>query len=582
MKTVLSLLLALALLMGHLPARAETTTVIELNGTNAVITGGGASCADGVITIQAEGEYILSGTLTGGQIVVEATKEEKVTLRLMNVTITNPNAPCIFISSCDKTVIDLVQGSENLLVSGVEMPAATDEEASGAALQAKDDLKIKGTGRLTVRGYLNNGIQTSNDLVIDGGIIDVTAANNGIKGKDSLSVRDGSVTVTSLGDGLVSQGDIDISGGSVAITSGGGHTIAASTELPTQITAESVPDSAPEMPADNQTPPQADQNSSATERGKTRDGANGGFMGVFGGNAMDRGGRVADGNANKAEDAPSAKGVKSETSIIISGGTLTVDSRDDGLHAANITISDGSLTVSSNDDGLHADETLSISGGSVRVPVSYEGLEGKNVLISGGEVSVYATDDGINAADGSAAGAMQGRMPTANSEDAPRLEISGGNVVVIAEVDGLDSNGNLVISGGTTLVRGQNSSFDGAIDADYTPVITGGTLFAIGGITGFAQTSSQCAFVASFSNTVLAGETVTVAAADGTIIYRATLPRDLLLFAFSAPQLTVGESYTVTAGSETATIAQTSLISGSASANGGMDRGNMNKGGMRR
>ena len=63
----------------------------------------------------------------------------------------------------------------------------------------------------------------------------------------------------------------------------------------------------------------------------------------------------------------------------------------------NVTILGGNLTLYSNDDGVHADGLLSIQGGTVTVTNAYEGLEGTQVEISGGYVSVNSKDDGINA-----------------------------------------------------------------------------------------------------------------------------------------------------------------------------------------
>ena len=62
-----------------------------------------------------------------------------------------------------------------------------------------------------------------------------------------------------------------------------------------------------------------------------------------------------------------------------------------------MTINGGNITAYSNDDGLHADGILSIKAGTVSVTNAYEGLEGTTVDISGGYVSVNSKDDGINA-----------------------------------------------------------------------------------------------------------------------------------------------------------------------------------------
>ena len=81
----------------------------------------------------------------------------KVTLTLNNASITCLDAPAIMVEKADKLKLVLADGSENTVTSGVEgtAPAA---DASGAAIFSKDDLDIEGSGKLTVNGYINNGI----------------------------------------------------------------------------------------------------------------------------------------------------------------------------------------------------------------------------------------------------------------------------------------------------------------------------------------------------------------------------------------------------------------------------------------
>ena len=59
----------------------------------------------------------------------------------------------------------------------------------------------------------------------------------------------------------------------------------------------------------------------------------------------------------------------------------------------NISINGGTLTLYSNDDGLHADGTVITNAGTVCVTNSYEGVEGSIVNIGGGYLSIKASDD---------------------------------------------------------------------------------------------------------------------------------------------------------------------------------------------
>ena len=94
-----------------------------------------------------------------------------------------------------------------------------------------------------------------------------------------------------------------------------------------------------------------------------------------------------------------------------------------------------------------------------------EGIEATAVLIHDGKITIQATDDGINAAQKS----------TAYS---PVIEITGGTIDVTmgaGDTDGLDSNGNIIISGGTISIQG-NSAFDYVGNVSFT----GGTVYVNG------------------------------------------------------------------------------------------------------
>ena len=227
-------------------------------------------------------------------------------------------------------------------------------------------------------------------------------------------------------------------------------------------------------------------------------------------------------NFNK--DLYSAKGLKASTnltsdiSLIISGGTFNLDTADDSIHSdGNITITGGTFQIKSGDDGIHADQYLLLgkNGDSnsllnINITKSYEGLEGAQVYIYSGTYKVIASDDGINSAgdtteDCDNTGNNQqggGNFQPGNQKRIKtnligrklqyqcgsfHLYIYGGDIYVNAEADGLDANGNIVISGGTIEVWGAKANSDGDfVDYDGTMRITGGTFFA-GGNKGMIQ-----------------------------------------------------------------------------------------------
>ena len=93
---------------------------------------------------------------------------------------------------------------------------------------------------------------------------------------------------------------------------------------------------------------------------------------------------------------------------------------------------DGDLVITTRDDGIHSDTAVEIAGGTVQIPSCYEGIEAVTIDVSGGEITIYPEDDGLNAnggmngfggfgAFGGGPGGMHGgpglRMPGQTGED---------------------------------------------------------------------------------------------------------------------------------------------------------------------
>ena len=221
----------------------------------------------------------------------------------------------------------------------------------------------------------------------------------------------------------------------------------------------------------------------------------------------------ASGNTNGAD--VSAKGLKAENEVYVTGGTVDIKTYDDAIHAnndgtlengnsplGNVNISGGNLTLNASDDAIHADYTLNISGGYTNVVSCYEGLEANLVVISGGETYVYATDDGVNATSG---------------KSSPNVTVSGGylDVAVPAsgDTDGIDSNGTYTQTGGVVITKGPGSASGSggggafALDTDGSVSISNGTLIVFGGIertpsTSLTKTLCSSSTVSSGSHTV--------------------------------------------------------------------------------
>lgn len=255
--------------------------------------------------------------------------------------------------------------------------------------------------------------------------------------------------------------------------------------------------------------------------------------------------------------------------IYILDGTFSITADSDGMDASqNVTVKGGTITLTVGDDGIHADGAQTIVDGSVTVTESYEGLEGQTVNIQGGTVSVTASDDGINAADGSTTA-----MGPGAADSSCAIHISGGEVRVDASGDGLDSNGDLTVTGGTVYVSGACNGGDSALDYDGTATISGGVVVAAG-YSGMAQNfgaaSTQGSILYPFSQTMTGGTEVTLTDSSGTVLAAFAPEKEYQCVVISAPGITAGSSYTVSAGEESGTVTMESLIYGGGNMGGGM------------
>lgn len=574
------------------------------------------------VTITQEGTYEIAGTLDDGALIVESGENAKITLVLGGVSIKNTTGAAIQIGTADDVTIELAEGTTNVLQSGeeVDIAAATEsEEASGGALQSKADLKIKGKGSLTVLGYLNNGIHCTKDLKIKNGNISVTALGHGIKGKKSVTVSGGTVTVTSGKDGITSdeteneeKGFVTIEGGEIIITSAGDGVSAETTLTVTGgvISIISGGGSAnAQQKTDNMRGWWDFDNSASDDDSASCKGLKAGKALVISGGSI---------TIDAQDDA-----LHTDGDMTISGGECILSTGDDGAHAdLSLTVLDGKITVLTSYEGLEANQ-ITLAGGDLDITASDDGINanGGSDGFSGGfggsfggghggmggsfggrrndtnnqsgdmtppDNNNMTPPDNSNMQTPPDGNAPSGNPPTMPGQDAadstttddttdkqPVLLITGGKITVNADGDGLDSNGNLRVEGGDITINGPSNGGNGAIDIGTenggAGFISGGTLIALGTSSmaeNFGSTSTQCAFLVTM-NSFGAGETITITDSQGNVLYTGVTVKSANSVVFSSPDLTVGETYTVTIGSSSATVTQSSTVVGSTNGFGG-------------
>lgn len=481
-------------------------------------------------------------------IVVDAPETAKLQLVFNGISITKTTSAALYIIEADKVLVTLADGTENTLANGGTFTAIDDNNVDGA-VYSKQDLTFNGTGSLTVTSPAGHGIVCKDDLVFTGGTYTVNSASHGLDANDSVRIANASFEIDAGKDVIHCENTDDTSKGFIYISSGTvngeaeGDGIAAGAYL--QIEGGSF---------------DLLVGGGAENGSKASSGNYGGFMG--GGH----GGMRPSGNQSSTTtttDTVSMKGLKAANSILISGGTFKLDSADDSIHSdISVTINGGTFEIASGDDAVHAEETLTVTAGNFNITESYEGLEALNIKIMGGDIMLVAGDDGLNAAGGTDSsgttggrdgmfgegiGGMGGGMSSGNGS----IVISGGNLYINSSGDGLDANGTLEITGGYTVVVGPTQGDTATLDYDKSGIITGGTFIGTGA-SGMAQSfsDSEQGVVAIRVGNQSAGTKIVLKDKSGQTIIEHTPELSFAVVILSSPEITKGETYSVTVGSQ--------------------------------
>ncbi len=509
------------------------------------------------VTITEGGVYILSGKIDNGSITVDAGKSEKVQLVLAGIDVKCDGSAALYVKSADKVFLTLAEGTVNELISEGTFSPDGDVNIDGAIF-SREDITINGKGSLNVEST-GHGIVSKDDLKVTGGNITVTAASHALSGKDSVAVAGGELMLTAGKDGIHSSNDEDSSRGNILLFGG---------SVTTVCDGDGV-DGSGIVEIDGGSLDIVSGGGSANGEGHDDHGA--GDLSWFGG--------WGGGNSGNT-DSVSRKGIKSDTSLIVCGGDIKINSADDAIHSdGNVTFTNGETRIGTGDDGIHADTDIVISGGTLTVEESYEGIEGKTITVSGGEIDVTSSDDGFNASDGTGdAGAFGGRPGGFGRSSGSAAEgggygdvyllISGGKIHVDASGDGLDSNGGLYVTGGEIYVDGPTNNGNGAIDYGTEATISGGTVVAVGAsgmAENFGLSSTQGAIM---YNTSVTGDIV-LKNASGDVLASFSPSKSFNSVVVSTPGIKSGETYTLDVGGQSYTIKMDSIIYGSGGGRGG-------------
>lgn len=566
----------------------DSAVTIELQDNESTAGSDSVDITDNVIRITEEGTYIISGTLSDGQIIVDA-DDAKVRLVLKDANITCKTSAAIYVLSADKVFITTADGTSNYVSTSGDFEAI-DENNIDAAIYSKSDLTLNGEGSLEVSCASGHGIVSKDDLVITSGKYVVNALNHALSGKDSVRIAGGTYTLTAGKDGIHSENSDDEEKGFVYIETGSFNISCEGDGIDASNVVEILDGSFDIVAgggADNGIVHREESfdfskwSSEDGERPEMNEMPGGenkqGMMGRPGqGEMSDMGEKPEIDDENSKETTTeystaqstdsSTKGIKADGGVYIYGGEFIINSADDSFHAGGtLEINGGNFEIASGDDGMHADEALVINAGTINVSESYEGIEGLTITLNGGEIEVVSSDDGLNAAggaDSSGFGGFQNDM-FGSSEDV-WIEINGGYLYVIASGDGVDSNGSLTINGGEVYIDGPSDSGNAAIDYGENAIasINGGIVVAVGSsgmLEGFDSSSAQGIMTVSVGSGS-AGDVITLSDANGNELLSHTAAKAYDAVVISCPEIVEDETYSLHTGSNETTIEMTSLI----------------------
>ena len=383
-------------------------------------------------TTQEAIRYELSGSAADGFFKIYGEKKQAIVLNGLDLT--NPNGAAINNQNKKRTFV-VVNGT-NSLADGKKYTDTPEDEDEKGTLFSEAQLIFSGSGSLGVTSTGGKAGISSDDYVrvLGAPTLTVSAAKgHGIRGKDAVVIGGGKLDITVSKEGkkaITSDGTVRIDGGEVKLTVSGGVDDSDLTDL----------------------------SSSSGIKADVAFVMNGGSLAI-------------------TNSGQGGKGISGDAGGLIAGGTIDISVTGTNYE---ITGADavGLEDTSSSAKGIKFDGKLVISGGSVSVSAkNHEAIEAKGELIvTGGDVFATSSDDAINSGS--------------------HMILSGGRICAISTGnDGLDANGNCYIQGALVYAVGSGTpevAVDANTEGGFKLYVISGTLAAIGGLEGGAHLSQAC------------------------------------------------------------------------------------------
>ena len=234
---------------------------------------------------------------------------------------------------------------------------------------------------------------------------------------------------------------------------------------------------------------------------------------------------------------------KAGANVIVADGT---ENNINGSYVARIYKSyelneDGTEVVDSKklhkyDAAFYSKKTMNVDGGEkgdgiLNIQALNEGLDSElHLTINGGIINITAGNDGINT----------------NEDNVSVTTVNGGTLNILCdgstgEGDGIDSNGWLVINGGTVISQACATSGDAGIDSDKGIYINGGKVIASGNMFDRIAGGNQTYAVFSFASRQVGDSTYTLKNSDGKVVGEYAPTNDFMYLVIAGDELVEGD-----------------------------------------
>lgn len=410
------------------------------------------------------------------------------------------------------------------------------------------------------------GISCDSTLIISGGIVNITVSGDqskGMKSDQAMTLNGGYITIFNSGDAVLeasgsgydpsyctaikSDVDININGSDITIVSTGKAGKGISSDANIMMISGSV-------------------GITSSGNGATYINSSG-VLDAYVATCLSADGdiNITGGTITTSSSGSAGKGFSSDGSLLIGSTTSSpvfhITTTGTRIHISGsgnnavyaeakavksddaVIINNGDITIGSADDGIKSEISIEINEATLTITNSVEGLEAPIITINSGNIHVKSSDDCINATHGDGG----------EQDDGSLLNVAGGYLMVnTTGGDGLDSNGDVMVTGGTIIVHGPPSSPEVGIDYNGTFNMNGGFMVASGTNSNMTQAPSNSSTqycLKVMSNQSMSSSTLfhlQDASASSLVTFQPM--RNYYSIIFSSSQLQNGSTYSVYTG----------------------------------